>query len=219
MKSMNMNRKVLGSMIGFLIICVSVESYNFRRKSMMREPHKSQIIKKSEPTKAMSQSSSPYDLGSAYQTEPEGLSKTAEEMAADQGEALIYPADSAWQRSDSGNQSNPFIVSSEQSARDLFHNNLKVLREKPLEEKNEFASFLNPTNLPNSSPLLKSPPAAGSRSGRVLESKINESVKTNADIEFMPYRGQFYSRSSRPFVLDPGLLERWKSRAPQRLPR
>lgn len=183
---------------------------------MMREPFKTQASQRIEQSKQSAQPSNPYDLGGSFQVE-DNMVRASEEASFGEERATPLPPEQDWQNASLENQpTNPFMTSTEENTKAILRANLRVLRDKPLEDNREFASFLSPGNLPNSKPMLTSPQTVAHKAGRTMEVKSSNQERANSEIQTMPYRGQFYSRSTRPFVLDPGLIQRWKSLAPQR---
>jgi len=226
MKTKYQNKLMILSLLGFVVMGTSVDSYNFRRKSMMREPvaqqHQNQ---KSHEASRNERSFNPYDLGGSFQSQndQEQMPSAAHPNSPMGHQGVLENPQSRGPRWEDGYEeerpATPFAVSEQETTRNMVRNSLRLLREKPLEEGNEFASFMTEGAVPNSNPMLQPPIQRPSESNPILRGNEGLIKFSNSDLETRPYRGQFYSRSSRPFVLDPGLVQRWKSRAVKKLPK
>ncbi|GEM_PF-1838553 len=236
----NWLRPIVLITLGLLWAREDLESYNFRRKHIERNQpvagaQNTLAGHGQEQRSAHSQGSNPYDLGRGNQRRVKSNDMTSD-LAMNTQPAKSYTRVSgdhsnAIQATDHQQEGwnarprrpqpskTPFAVSEREVSRNMVRNTLERLRDKPLENGSGFASFMTESNLNTSTPVSR-PKNVSSHyrrernQGRILKNPEN----SNSSLQLRPYRGRFYSKGSKPFVLDPGLAQRWKSRAPKPKP-
>ena len=234
----NWLRSILLITLGLIWAREDLESYNFRRRPVERnQPVVSaqKVLPGQGQRNDHSPSSNPYDLGRGNQIRSNSAEMNSD-LAMNTGPAPSYSRVSgdhsnAIQATDHQQErwnshprpeqpsKTPFAVSEREVSRNMVRNTLERLRNKPLEKGSGFASFMTESNIAPGKPVSRPKNVSSHYRKEKNQGRVwKDSEGSNSSLQLKPYRGRFYSKGSKPFVLDPGLMQRWKTRAPKPKP-